>query len=102
LHESQVPALHKPSQQTVSTQWLVVHWLSRLHVWPRVSFGTQTPAEQYCVAEHWLSFMQPPHWLPLQVPGAQLWVCATGHVADPAQFCASVAVEPVQLGGLHW
>jgi hypothetical protein len=43
--------------------------------------------------------VQPPHWLPLQILGAQFWVAGGGQDAElPGQLAGRVAIAAEQLG----
>jgi hypothetical protein len=102
VHESHVPALHAVLQQTPSTQKALVHSLAPLQARPFDFLPVQTPPEQYWLEAQFVSSVQPPHIVPLQVLGEHDCVTAVGHVAElPVQFAARVATSLVQLADLH-
>jgi hypothetical protein len=64
----------------------------------------QVPPLQNALAAQLPSLLQPmPQIVPLQSPGAQIWVAAAGQlVLTPVQVAASVATPALQAGPLHW
>src|SRR5262245_19830400 len=94
VHASQVP-VHARSQQTPSTQMLLVHsWLDP-HMAPSAFFARQSMPLQYAVEAHVASLMQGPVQAPpTHALGAQLVVVPGTQVPVPLQVEAVVKVMP--------
>jgi hypothetical protein len=89
---------HPVEQQTPSSQKLLAHSFGPPQGTPALFFVVHTPPLQNSVDLHSESVLQPPQALPLQLLGAQLWVCGAGHaVLEPVQFAASVTTLLVHV-----
>lgn len=102
LHAEQVPG-HALSQQTPSTQKLLVHSSAAAHAAPLVFFATQTPVLQYAVVlAHAVSAV---HEV-AQVPAAVHWTKVPHEGREPCGAASTTAMQmptrPVVSHAWHW